>query len=154
MKHLFSWPFLWPFLVVVSAGAADALVRINTGSPAQVVLVLWFLLICPGMLVVRFLQLEEPLVEWMLAVVLSLAIDTFVAGALLIARAWSPQAAFLIIVVITALGAVIDAARKSATVRGWVARLVAGASRLIDRLIDRLSSRRRADRESAHEVGV
>src|SRR5579884_356542 len=127
MKRLFSWPVL----VVVSAGAADALARINAGSPAQVVVVLWFLLICPGMMAVQFLQLGEPLAEWMLAVALSLAIDTFVAGAMLMASAWSPQGAFSIIVMLTVLGALIYAARSSDTQGSLPARLRAGAGRLI-----------------------
>jgi hypothetical protein len=85
----------------------------NTGSPAQVAVVLWFLLICPGMMAVRFLQLNDWLVEWMLAITISLVIDTFIAGFLLMVRSWSPQNAFSSILIVTVVAAVIQVASQS-----------------------------------------
>lgn len=139
MKRFLSWPVI----VVLSAGVADLLVWMNTGSPAQVAVVLWFLFVCPGMVAVRFLHLKEPLVEWMLAITLSLAIDTFVAGFLLVVRSWSPQNAFSIILILTVVGAVIEAARLSSVWRAWMKGFRAFVSAL---------SARDHDGDSVHEA--
>jgi len=52
---------------------------------------MWFLLICPGMTVVRFFRLAEIVIEWMLAIALSFAIDACIAGIILYAGWWSPS---------------------------------------------------------------
>lgn len=115
MKRFLSWPMI----IVLSAGTADLLVRMNTGSPAQVAVVLWFLLVCPGMVAVRFLRLNERLVEWMLAITISLAMDTLIAGLLLVLRGWSSQNAFSIILIVTVVAAVIDEALQSPIAWRW-----------------------------------
>lgn len=96
---------VWSAIIILSAAFAGILAVTNRGSQAQVLFVLWFLLVCPGMMLVRFFRLREPLVEWTLAVVLSLIMDTFIAGLLLMAGRWSPMDAFIIIVSVTVAGA-------------------------------------------------
>ncbi len=96
---------LWPTIIILSAVAAGLVTFIPTGPFLRLVVVLWFLLICPGMMLVRFFQLREPLLEWVLAVALSLAADTIVAGILLYAGRWSPGDAFALLLGLTVAGA-------------------------------------------------
>lgn len=58
---------------------------------------MWFLFICPGMVLVRFLRLHEAIVEWTLALALSFVIDAIVAGIQLYAGRWSPTATLIIV---------------------------------------------------------
>lgn len=96
---------LWPVIIILSAAAASLVALVPTGAFARPVVVLWFLLICPGMMLVRFFHLREPVLEWALAVALSLVIDTVVAGILLYAGRWSPGGAFALVLGLTVAGA-------------------------------------------------
>jgi hypothetical protein len=95
----------WTVIIVFSGVIAGIFSQISTVPQARVAVVLWFLLVCPGLMVVRFFRLSEPVLECVLAVTLSLVIDTFVAGILLYAGLWSPGGAFAIILAITIGGA-------------------------------------------------
>ena len=71
-------------------------------------IVLWFLCVCPGMALVRFLRLAEPVVEWILAIALSFAVDAMVAGVLLYAGRWSPTGTLEILMGISLGGAILQ----------------------------------------------
>ena len=96
---------VWPAVIVLSAVLAGLFTFTNSAAQARIAIDMWFLLICPGMTLARFFDLREPLVEWMLAVALSLALAVLVAIALLVTGRWSPTAAFAIILGLTVLGA-------------------------------------------------
>lgn len=83
-----SW--LWPAIIAGSALAAGALVYSGSASPIRPALVLWFLLICPGMAFVPLLRVAGLATELMLAIALSLALDAIVAIGMLYSRLWSP----------------------------------------------------------------
>ena len=91
----------WTWVIIISAGAAGLPILIGSDTHVRVVLALWFLLVCPGMMLVRFFRLSDPVLEWMLAIVLSLVADTFVGGILLYSSRWSPSGAFAILVALT-----------------------------------------------------
>jgi hypothetical protein len=95
----------WTVVIVLSATAAGVLTLVPTAPPVRPVAVLWFLFVCPGMMLVRFLRLHEPLVEWVLAVALSLAVDATIGGIALYAGRWSPPLVFAILLSLTAGGA-------------------------------------------------
>ena len=97
----------WPVIIILSAAMAGLLTYVDVGSPLRLVVVMWFMLVCPGMVLVRFLALRDPLFEWTLAVALSLAADAFVAGALLYAGKWSTSSAFALLLGLTVAGALI-----------------------------------------------
>jgi hypothetical protein len=81
---------LWPF---VNAGLAVAVLGVVVGgldSPLRLALVLPFLLLAPGMAVVRLLRIYEPAAVLMLAVALSLTLEGAVAGTMVYAQTWSP----------------------------------------------------------------
>jgi hypothetical protein len=96
---------LWSLLIVLFAIAAGIFAFAGTDTQIRSAIVLGFLVICPGMMLVRLIRLREPLFEWVLALALSLAVDAIVAGILLYAGRWSPTSAFVILLGLTVVGA-------------------------------------------------
>jgi uncharacterized membrane protein len=96
---------LWSLLIVLFAMVAGIFAFAVADSQIRSVVVLGFLVICPGMMLVRFIRLREPVFEWVLALALSLAVDAIVAGILLYAGRWSPTSAFVILLSLTVVGA-------------------------------------------------
>lgn len=94
--HEARW--LWPVIVILSAVASGLMNSVFTTSPLRPFIVLWFLFVCPGMLLVRFLHLKEFVAEWVLAVVLSFAVDAIVAGIQVYMRLWSPIGTLIIVI--------------------------------------------------------
>jgi len=72
--------WLWPTIIIFSAVAAGLVYFVFTDTIVRPALVFWFLFVCPGMMVVRFLHLKDLVVEWTIALALSFAIDALVAG--------------------------------------------------------------------------
>jgi hypothetical protein len=110
VKHIAPWTWV----ILSSAIAAILLMLMPGDAQIQATVALWFFLVCPGMMLVRFFRLDDPVFEWTLAVVLSLAVDTFIAGALLYAHLWTPTGAFWIVLALTVGGTLLyeaDAAR-------------------------------------------
>lgn len=101
-------PSLWSLLIVLFAVAAAIFAFAAADAQLRPAVVLAFLLICPGMMLVRFIHLREPVFEWALALALSLTVDAIVAGILLYAGRWSPTSAFMILVGLTVGGVLAD----------------------------------------------
>lgn len=99
-----SW--FWPAILVASALAINVLVLADIQTPLRPMLALWFLLVCPGMALVRLLRIRNFALELSLAVALSIALDALAAGSLLYARRWSPEASLIILGIISCAGAV------------------------------------------------
>jgi uncharacterized membrane protein len=102
---------LWPVLSVLLAAGAAAVVFAEVDFPLRPVLVLAFLLVCPGMALVRHLRIGDGVTELTLAVALSFALIAIVPGAMLYAGAWSPRLALLVLIGITLTAALVDIAR-------------------------------------------
>jgi hypothetical protein len=84
----FLW--LWPAIIILSTVAAALVTFVITDTVVRPFIVLWFLFVCPGMALVRFFRLDDLVVEWILALALSFAVDAIVAGILLYSGRWSP----------------------------------------------------------------
>ena len=93
----------WP--IIISISALVLVIVTFTGAPFRPVAAFWFLLICPGMAFVRLLHIEEWLMEFTLAIALSIAINTFVSEIMVFARIWSPKAGLVALICISMLGA-------------------------------------------------
>lgn len=104
---------LWPYVVLLSTGAVGvvALGAVPVPLPVRTALGLWFILVCPGMALVRPLRLDNPLNEWMLAVVLSVSLATIVASVFLYAAAWSWPHILLVLMTVSSAGALVDLGR-------------------------------------------
>lgn len=98
----------WSAIIIFSAAAAGVLALVPAAAAVRPAIVLWFLFVCPGMMLVRFLSLHEPLLEWVLAVALSLAVDTIIATILLYAGWWSPPIVFAILLSLTVGGTLVQ----------------------------------------------
>ena len=101
---------LWPAVIILSAIAACLVNFVIPGAMVRPIIVMWFLFFCPGMVLVRFFQLDEPVVEWTLALALSLAIDAIVASIQLYAGGWSPTGTLVILICLCLAGGVVQIA--------------------------------------------
>lgn len=72
-------------------------------------LVLWFLLVCPGMAIVRIFDVQEPLLEWVLSSALSISLAGIITTIQIYTHNWSPAATLWILIGITLAGVVIQA---------------------------------------------
>ncbi len=97
---------LWPTTILLSAIAACIVAFTMPGTVVALVVILWFLFMCPGMAVVRFMRMSEAVVEWTLAVAVGLSIDAIVAGIFLYGHIWSPPAILITLVVFSIAGAI------------------------------------------------
>ncbi len=111
ITHLSLGPLRpWSVIIVFSAIAAALVAFVFSEAPLRQVVVMWFLFICPGMMLVRFLRFNQPVVEWVLALALSLAIDAIVAGIVLYVGKWSPAAILSFIIGLSIAGAITQSA--------------------------------------------
>jgi hypothetical protein len=116
-------PSTWTVVLLFSCLLAWFVVFTALGGVAQLVVIVWFLGVCPGMMLARYLRLREPVVEWTLAISLSLVADVLAGGLALLLGKWSPSAIFSILVIMTVIGAllceVIQARVASQARRAW-----------------------------------
>ncbi len=100
---------LLPAVLIVFAALSTLVVITGTPAALRPVLAFLFLLLVPGLAYARLLPAEDGIILVTLAVALSLAIDTVVAMILLYTGRWSFITAFVIIAVISLVGAVLQA---------------------------------------------
>ncbi len=90
--------WLWPSAITLSALGMFAVSVAEVAPALRHVIAFWFLLVCPGMAAVRLLRIREPVVEWTLAVALSLALDLLLAAMMVYSGRWSPVSGVLLLV--------------------------------------------------------
>ena len=112
-------PFLWQVIIILSTFATALVILVFPENPLRPIVVMWFLLFCPGMMLVRFLRLNQAEVEWMLALALSLSIDAIVSGVVLYTGLWSPAAILTIIMCFTLVGAITQLAMLNLKSSRW-----------------------------------
>lgn len=100
--------WFWPVIIILSAGAAAVVTFVMPGVSVRPVLAFWFLFICPGMAVVRFLRLKEAIAEWTLALALSFSLDALVSGILVYLGKWSPAVILIILMGFSVGGALLQ----------------------------------------------
>jgi hypothetical protein len=105
----------WPIAIVAAGIAVIVIVVAAIASPLRPILVFGFLLICPGMAFVRLLRLKDRFAEFMLAVALSLAMDTLLSEMLVLTGHWSLTGGVIAIVAVAIVGASLQlfAARRA-----------------------------------------
>ena len=96
---------VWPVAIMLSAAFVGALAVGGAGPPLRPIATLGFLAVCPGMAIIRLLQLEDVLTELTLAVALSIALDSLVAGTMLYVGRWSPSWALGLLLAVSVIGA-------------------------------------------------
>src|SRR6266487_3042451 len=113
----FSW--LWPTIIIFSTIVVGFVNFISTDIVVRPIVVMWFLFVCPGMVVIRFLRLKEPVVEWALALALSFSIDAIVAGIQLYAGGWSPGITLVILMSLCLGGAIMQVVLLRSVASGY-----------------------------------
>jgi len=98
----------WPALVLVSCAAVVLTTWAWTSAPLRPAVTAWFLLVCPGMALVRLLPDRGRMHRLVLAVAAGLALETLVATFMLEAKVWSPSAILAILLLITIGATVLD----------------------------------------------
>jgi hypothetical protein len=117
----------WPPVLLCSCAASALMTWGWMSSPLRPAVTTWFLLVCPGMALVRLLPSRGILAQLVLAVATSLTLETLVAEATLEAKVWSPSATLglLIVLIVAALAgdlwarsSTVPAARPRVSLRG------------------------------------
>lgn len=99
---------LWPWLILLSAGAAVLALHAPGGSPARVAATLWFVLVCPGMAYVRLLSVGDVLIELGLAIALSISLAVVVSLAMVYLKLWHPDIALYALAATAVSGAMLQ----------------------------------------------
>jgi hypothetical protein len=107
LKQLCNSAWWYPALIVLSVLAASLVMFVYPDVAVRPLLIMGFLCVCPGLTVVRFFRLNETLIEWMLVIALSIAIDAFIAGILLYAGRWSPEDILIVLLSFCLVGAIL-----------------------------------------------
>jgi hypothetical protein len=101
----FAW--VWPLVIVLSTLAVLFFVLIAPGTAVQPYIVMWFLIMCPGMAWVRLLHFDV-IVELTLCVAGGLSIDAIVVGFFLYGHFWSPPAMLITLSLLTLAGVAVQ----------------------------------------------
>jgi len=100
-------------LVIAGAGLLTALLfALDVASPLRAVVSVAFLLVGPGLAIVRLLRFRQPLTVFTLAVAASLGLETVVATTLLATGTWTPGRALAVVASITVVAATLDITRE------------------------------------------
>ena len=98
----------WPVIIIASAIAVILFTITDLTTPVRAVIGFWFVLVCPGMAFVRFLRIEDPLNEFMLAVAVSIGLGATLATAMAVTQNWSPDWGVAILAYVSIVGAVLQ----------------------------------------------
>jgi hypothetical protein len=101
MMHCLRMPWVWPALILLSVVMTGLAVFVFPLLPARPLIVFWFLFVCPGAALVRFLRIQEPVSVGTLAVAMSLSVDALIAGCQMYAGYWSPEWTLVIVMALT-----------------------------------------------------
>jgi hypothetical protein len=120
----------WPATVLASCAAIALTTWAWTSAPIRPAVTTWFLLVCPGMALVRLLPHRGLLLRLVLAVAASLTLETLVATFMLEAKAWTPSGTLGILLLITVGATVLDLrGRPSPPSAAWLDNALPGWTR-------------------------
>ncbi len=98
--------YLWPVGILLWLIVACLVTFVLPDTALRPIIVLSFLLICPGMALSRLLRLKNALIELLLGIALSITLDSIVACVLLYTGQWSPTFILEILLVLSLAGSV------------------------------------------------
>ena len=100
--------WMWRAIIAAWGGAAAAAAAIDVDEPLRLLLVSTFVLVCPGLAIVRLLRFQSAAVNMWLGVAVSASIAGIVsAGSIYLGR-WSPDGALAVLITITGTAIVGD----------------------------------------------
>jgi hypothetical protein len=98
----------WAVGCAALGALAIGLVLFDASNVVRAPVVLTFLLVCPGLAIVRFLGIDDLATECALAVALSLALDGAVSLIQAYTELWSPTGGLLVIAGITMVAVAVE----------------------------------------------
>ena len=101
---------IWPLIILASADIMVLAAGLNLPEFIRTPITFWFLLVCPGMAFIRFFHFKDVIVEWTLAIALSISIDLILSEVFIVTHLWSYFLVDLILAVLATIGAVIQIA--------------------------------------------
>jgi O-antigen/teichoic acid export membrane protein len=113
-----------PLILALTTAAVGAAVLLGVGNPLRTVIVLSFLAFGPGLSLVPLLRIGG----WnglILALGLSLALDLVVSTAMIYLAIWSPDGTFLVLVILSLVGAITQIAI------GWIRPSIPGRTAVV-----------------------
>ena len=97
----------WPWIITIACTVTGLTLWTGFLPDFRPMIVFAFLLVCPGMAYVQLLSINDSIIKVVLAIALSLSIDTIVAMILLASGAWAPLRGMMIIIAISLLGIIL-----------------------------------------------
>ncbi len=102
--YLSQTGLLWPVLILFLALLTGIFTFWDIDSRIRPVIAFSFMIVCPGMAFVKMLGIDDKLYEWTLAIALSLALDTIIAGAIIYSGVWLPKLALGVLIFLCLVG--------------------------------------------------
>lgn len=99
---------IWSAVITISCIIVGVFSFGDLESPIRPFIVFWFFLVCPGMALVPLLSIEDKSTEFIIAIALSLAIDTAIATIMVYTGLWSPLWGLGIVIGICEIGVVLQ----------------------------------------------
>jgi Peptidase family M23 len=99
----------WLALLLAASATVAVLAYVGVHSPARAGVVVPFLLVFPGLAWARLLRISDRAMTLVLAVALSIVVDTVVPGTLVYAGAWSASTALAVVLAVTVAGGIVEA---------------------------------------------
>jgi len=96
----------------VFAAVSILIVALDVSPDVRAPIVIGFVLVCPGLAIVRLVGIRPATAQLAVGVALSVALAILVPAALLYARAWSPRSALAILVAITISASAVEVALR------------------------------------------
>jgi hypothetical protein len=104
----------WPCAMIGAAILVGVVAFMLPLGPLRPLLVVPFLLVCPGMALVHRLHLAEWWIELMLAIGISIVLDTLLATAMVYAGVWSPKLLLAVLVWLSLVAGIQELIRRLA----------------------------------------
>jgi hypothetical protein len=101
----------WPAAIIVSGLFSLALVGLDVRFFLRPAVLLWFVVVCPGMAWVPLLNVKDVALSWTLAIAASLLIDLLLGITMVYFHLWSPLWSLIALVVMAGAGVYVNWAR-------------------------------------------
>lgn len=98
-------------LIILAAGLSTFFAWSNSGGALRPYIIFAFLLICPGLSLIRLVRLNDFLPEWILAIALSLGLGIGLSEFMVLTNLWSPNIELSILAGISIVGAALQIMR-------------------------------------------
>lgn len=99
----------WLTVLLVASAIVAVLAFADVHSSLRAIVVPPFLLVFPGLAWARLLRISDRTMTMILAIALSIVVDTVVPGTLVYASAWSPSTAVAVVLAVTLAGGLSEA---------------------------------------------